>query len=110
VTKVVVLDGDERRFLSLLAGLEAHSEHHSAAAIRQEAISRGVEPARVRNVMTRPSAGIVGDEGDGQVWAGNPRLAAQMGASIDHPRLKALAADTETVIYFGRVSRVLGAV
>lgn len=110
ITKVVALDGNERRFLSLLAGLEAHSEHHSAAAIRQEAVSRGVEPAKVFNVITRPSAGIVGDDGGRQVWAGNPRLARQMDASIDHPMLKALAADTETVIYFGRDQQVMGAV
>ncbi len=110
VTKVVALEGDEQRFLSLLAGLEAHSEHPSAAAIRQEALSRGVEPAKVTNVVTRPSAGIVGDDGEGQVWAGNPRLVLQMSASIDHPMLKTLAADAETVIYFGRESRVMGAV
>lgn len=110
ITKVVALDGNERRFLSLLAGLEAHSEHHSAAAIRQEAVSRGVEPAKVLNVITRPSAGIVGDDGGRQLWAGNPRLATQMDASIDHPMLKALAADTETVIYFGRDQQVMGAV
>lgn len=110
ITKVVALDGNERRFLSLLAGLEAHSEHHSAAAIRQEAVSRGVEPAKVLNVITRPSAGIVGDDGGRQLWAGNPRLATQMDASIDHPMLKALAADTETVIYFGRDQVVMGAV
>lgn len=110
VTGVVALDGDERLFLSLLAGLEAHSEHHSAAAIRQEAASRGIAPVRVMNAITRPSAGIVGDDGEGQLWAGNPRLAVQMGASIDHPMLKALAADTQTVIYMGRDSRVMGAV
>jgi P-type E1-E2 ATPase len=61
-------------------------------------------------VVTRPSAGIVGDDGEGQVWAGNPRLVLQMSASIDHPMLKTLAADAETVIYFGRDSRVMGAV
>ncbi|WP_041344990.1 heavy metal translocating P-type ATPase [Nitrobacter winogradskyi] len=110
VTGVVALDGDERLFLSLLAGLEAHSEHHSAAAIRQEAASRGIAPIRVMNVITRPSAGIVGDDDKGQLWAGNPRLAVQMGAPIDHPMLKALAADTQTVVYVGRDSRVMGAV
>src|SRR5690606_5362459 len=83
---------------------------HSAAAIRQEAASRGIDPIRVMDVITRPSAGVVGDDGNGQLWAGNPRLVAQMGASIDNPRLKALAADTQTVIYMGRDSRVMGAV
>ncbi len=110
VTAVVALDGDEARFLALVAGLEAQSEHPSAAAIRQEAAGRGLAPVAVRDVITRPSAGIVGDDGEGQLWAGNPRLAAQMGAAIDHPALAALAADTQTVIYAGRGAQVLGAV
>jgi heavy metal translocating P-type ATPase len=110
VTQVVSLDGDELSFLSLLAGLEAQSEHHSAAAIRQEAAMRGVAPVGVSNVATRPSAGIVGGDGEGVLWAGNPRLAEQMGASIDHPALLALAADAQTVIYAGRDSHVRGAV
>lgn len=110
VNDVVALDGNETSFLSLLAGLEAQSEHHSAAAIRQEATSRGLTPVEVRDVATRPSAGIVGSDGEGQLWAGNPRLAAQMRASIDHPALLALAADAQTVIYVGRDSHVLGAV
>lgn len=110
VTAIVALDGDERGFLSLLAGLEAHSEHHSAAAIRQEAASRDIEPIIVANVATRPSAGIVGELEDDQIWAGNPRLATQMKASIDHLSLKALAADTQTVIYLGRGAHVMGAV
>jgi len=110
VTRVVALDGDEQGLLSLLAGIEAQSEHHSAAAIRQEAQSRSVAAADVTNVTARPSAGIVGDHAGGLLWAGNPRLAAEMKASVDHPALQALAADSETVIYLGRDSTVLGAV
>src|SRR5690606_20646227 len=75
VNRVVALDGDEEEFLRLLSGLEAHSEHHSAAAIRQEAARRSIVPARVENVATRPSAGIVGEFGRTRLWAGNPRLA-----------------------------------
>src|SRR5690606_15150125 len=104
------LDGNEEAFLALLAGLEAHSEHHSAAAIRREAADRSIRPVTVANVVTRPSAGIVGDYDGGQVWAGNPRLAAQMSAAIDHPALAALAADTQTVIYLGKGTSVLGAI
>lgn len=110
VTNVVALDGHEEGFLSLLSGIEAHSEHHSAAAIRHEAASRSVMAADVENVNTRPSAGIVGHHKQGLLWAGNPRLAAEMGASIDHPALQALAKDTQTVIYLGKDSAVLGAV
>jgi heavy metal translocating P-type ATPase len=110
VNKVVALDGDDKDLLSLLAGLEAQSEHHSAAAIRREAAARGITPIKVSDVANRPSAGIVGTQGESRLWAGNPRLAAQMGASVDHPALRALASDTQSIIYVGRDSSVLGAV
>lgn len=110
VNRVVALDGNEGKFLGLIAGLEAHSEHHSAAAIRQEAARRDITPAYIDNVVSRPSAGIVGEQGQARLWAGNARLAAQMGAPIDHPAMAALAQDSQTVIYLGRDSAVLGAV
>jgi Cd2+/Zn2+-exporting ATPase len=110
VTGLVALDGDESRFLSLLAGLEAHSEHHSAKAIRQAATERGIAFAQVSDVFNRPSAGIVGEHADGMLWAGNPRLASQMNAPIDHPALATLSDTSQTVIYLGLGSQVLGAV
>jgi Cd2+/Zn2+-exporting ATPase len=110
VNRIVALDGDDRAFLALLVGLEAQSEHHSAEAIRIAAQTRGITPVEVSNVTTRPSAGIVGADAIGPLWAGNPRLAAEMGAPLDHPALRALAADNHTVIYLGRESCVLGAV
>ena len=110
VSGVVALDGDEAGFLSLLSGLEAHSEHHSGAAIRQEAENRGLTPIPVENVITRPSAGIIGNLNGTKLWAGNRRMAKQMGASIDHPDLEDMTQDTETVIYAGRDSELLGAV
>ena len=110
VQGVVALDGDETRFLSLLAGLEAQSEHHSAAAIRREASARGIALIQVGNVSNRPSAGIVGDIPEGQLWAGNTRLATGMGAAIDHPALTRLSEDSQTIVYLGLGSKVLGAV
>lgn len=110
VKELVVLDGDDARFLSLLAGLEAQSEHHSAAAIRREATARGITIVPVEEVGNRPSAGIVGVIPEGQLWAGNSRLADQMGATIDHPALKNLSDASETIIYLGLNANVLGAV
>lgn len=111
VTGVVALDGDEARLMALLAGVEANSEHHSAAAIRAEAARRGIAPLAVADVVTRPSAGVVGqDAGGAPIWAGNPRLAAQHGAVPDHPALAALEADSQSVVYAGRGTQVLGAV
>ena len=110
VTQVVVLDGNEAAFLSLLAGLEAHSEHHIATAIRREAKDRGLPLANISGVSTQPGIGITGHDALGSVWAGNPYLAKDMGATIDSPRLQDLARGSDTVIYLGRGQEVLGAV
>ncbi|MEF9602184.1 HAD-IC family P-type ATPase, partial [Paracoccus sp. PXZ] len=104
------LDGDEDRFLSLLAGLEAHSEHHLAAAIRREIAARGLDAASVADVTARPGIGIEGSDALGPLWAGNPYLAEEMNASINHPALQALADGAHTVVYLGRGETVLGAV
>src|SRR5690606_25311853 len=80
VTQVVALDRNEERFLSLLGGLEAHSEHHIAAAIRGEISARGLDPASVVDVSARPGVGIEGVDALGPVWAGNFYLVEEMGA------------------------------
>ncbi len=110
VTQIVALNGDEAGFLSLLAGLEAHSEHHIAAAIRHEAGRRGLDPTEVTEVSAHPGVGITGRDALGLVWAGNPYLATEMGAPVDAARLQALADGADTVIYLGRGAEVLGAV
>lgn len=110
VTQIVALDGDEAGFLSLLAGLEAHSEHHVATAIRREAAKRGLDSTEVSEVSARPGIGITGHDTLGPVWAGNPYLAEEMGAPADAPRLQVLANGADTVIYLGRDCQVLGAV
>ena len=110
VTEIIALDGDEAGFLSLLAGLEAHSEHHIAAAIRREVASRGLDPAQVADVNARPGIGIEGSDALGPVWAGNAYLAEDMKAATAHPALQALADGANTVVYLGRGATVLGAV
>ncbi|WP_035030659.1 heavy metal translocating P-type ATPase [Aquamicrobium defluvii] len=110
VTQVVALDRNEERFLSLLGGLEAHSEHHIAAAIRGEISARGLDPASVVDVSARPGVGIEGVDALGPVRAGNFYLVEEMGAQTDHPGLKRLTDNAETVIYLGRGATVLGAI
>ncbi|WP_299364764.1 cation-translocating P-type ATPase [uncultured Paracoccus sp.] len=109
VTQVVALDGDADRFLALLAGLEAQSEHHIAAAIRRSAAARGIKGAAITDVTSRAGKGIIGRSDEGTLWAGNPYLADEMGADLRHPALAALDTSAETVIYLGRGPQVLGA-
>lgn len=100
----------ETAFLSLVAGLEAQSEHPIAAAIRSHARQRAVAPARIGDVRSFPGEGIAGADASGGIWAGNTHMAARMGARIDAPDFAALAEGAHTVIWLGRGARVLGAV
>ena len=94
-------------FLSLLAGLEAQSEHPIADAIRRALAERGLTATPVHDVQAHPSEGITGQDATGPIWAGNPRMAARMGAVLPH-----IAAQdgAETLIWLGRGTQVLGAV
>jgi heavy metal translocating P-type ATPase len=109
VTRVVAL-GPEEEFLRLLGGLEAQSEHHIAAAIARELARRGLTPAAVSHVTTTPSEGITGMDDQGPLWAGNPRMAARMGADLTDAAYAGLQDGSETVIWLGRGPRLLGAV
>ncbi|MDF1606828.1 cation-translocating P-type ATPase [Hoeflea sp. YIM 152468] len=110
VTGIVALDGDETAFLLALASVEANSEHHIAAALRREAERRGLVLHPVQDVQAIPSAGIVGRDAEGPVWAGNTRMAEMMAASTDEVRFRALQESAETVVYLGRGAQILGAV
>jgi len=110
VTAVVPLALPVDDFLSLLAGIESDSEHPIADAIRRAAHGRALTPAPVSGVRAHPSEGITGTDATGPVWAGNPRMAARMGADLDDPRLDDLVAASETVVYLGRGAELLGAV
>ena len=110
VSELVVLEGDKTGFVAMLAGIEAASEHHIAAAVLRAAEARGVVPVAVRNVQAWPSEGITGTDAVGPLWAGNMRMAARMGADLGHPALTDLQAGAQTIVYLGRGALVLGAV
>lgn len=110
VTRVLPLEGDEDALLALAAGIESQSEHPIAAAIRRAAEARGLLVQPPRDVISSPSEGIVGTDDSGQVWAGNPRMAARMGADIGHGALAEMQDGAETVVYFGRGAQLLGAI
>lgn len=108
VTGLVVLEGDEASFLSLVAGLQAQSEHPIAAAIRAEAAARRLTPAPVTDVQSLASEGITGQHATGPLWAGNLRMLDRMGGTLP-PRIVPLADGAETLVLVGRGPTVLGA-
>jgi P-type E1-E2 ATPase len=110
VTGVVSLMGEEAGFLSLLAGIEAQSEHPIAGALRREVAKRGHLPILVTDVLSAPSEGITGRDDKGPLWAGNPRMVQRMGAVLNHVLLQDLASSPQTVVYLGREAQLLGAV
>ncbi|MFN3743099.1 MAG: heavy metal translocating P-type ATPase [Hyphomicrobiaceae bacterium] len=110
VTAIVSPVMPENDFLSLLAGLEAQSEHSIAEAIRDAAKRRGLAAASVADVVAHPSEGITGRDRVGTIWAGNPRMAARMGADLADPAYQHLARAAQTVIWMGRGKHLLGAV
>lgn len=110
VTRVLPLQGDEDALLALAAGIESQSEHPIAAAIRRAAEAHGLLVQPPRDVTSSPSEGIAGTDDDGQVWAGNPRMAARMGADIAQGALAEMQDGAETVVYLGRGSQLLGAI
>lgn len=109
LTGLIALEGTEDEILALLAGVEAHSEHPIADAIRRAAETRGLVPVAVGNVTSSPSEGIAGADANGTVWAGNPRMAVRMGADLGHGALTGLQDGAQTVVYLGRGDRLLGA-
>lgn len=110
VTRILPLHGDEDALLALAAGIESQSEHPIAAAIRRAAEVRGLSIQPPRDVTSSPSEGIVGTDDSGEVWAGNPRMVARMGADIAHSALAAMQDGSETVVYIGRGTRLVGAI
>ena len=110
VTRILSLQGDEDALLAFAAGIESQSEHPIAAAIRRAADARGLSVPSLRDMTSSPSEGIVGCDDSGLVWAGNPRMAARMGADIKQGPLVEMQDGAETVVYFGRGTQVLGAI
>jgi P-type E1-E2 ATPase len=110
VTAIAAPAGEDA-FLRLLGGIEAQSEHPIAGAIRQELAARGLVADAVRDVTACPSEGLTGTAPDGRpLWAGNPRMAARMGADLDAAAWRGLAAGDQTLVWLGSGRDVIGAV
>jgi heavy metal translocating P-type ATPase len=96
--------GTREDALGLVAAIERYSEHPLGAAIVRDAEARGAAIPAACDLEIRKGIGIAGRAGGLVVFAGNRRMAAEAGASID-PELETTAAAWEaegrTTTFFG---------
>lgn len=109
VGRIVAPGMEEDAFLTLLAGLEAQSEHPVATAIRREVAERGLVVSERPDVRSLPSEGIASGQGGTMLWAGNLRLVKRMGAYLHADWLADLQAEDHTLIYVGQGAHLIGA-
>jgi len=102
VTKVVPAEGvDSLELLRLAASLERHSEHPLAAAIVEEALSRGLELLEAKDFEALVGLGIRGDVAGRRVAVGSLRLLEQLGMDPQPVKAQAepLAAEGQAAVY-----------
>ncbi len=81
----------EREILSLLAALESKSEHPIAHAVVAHAAAAKIPPAALESFESLQGRGVKGTMGGKLYYAGNERLARELGVAFDDKSI-----DTET--------------
>ncbi|MCK6548905.1 heavy metal translocating P-type ATPase, partial [Myxococcota bacterium] len=102
LTDVVALDDrDAHALLSLVASVEAESEHPIGRAITRDASSRGATPSPVEGFSMSPGGGVSGRVGGARVVVGTAEHlgAAGVDATPLEARAEALAAAGKTPIF-----------
>ena len=107
LVSVTALEGvEENDALGLMAALESASEHPLAAAILRAAGERGVSALGLGEFEARPGRGVIGRVDGRLLWAGGPRMAAELGAGRP-TELDAVEQRGHTAVLLGEGERVL---
>ena len=105
-----ILTADESALLQLAASSEASSGHPLAQAVLREAESRGIAPAAVDRVENLPGFGLVAQQGDVVIAAGNDKLMhkLQVDLSAVEARAPHLEEAGKTLLYFAKNGALAG--
>ena len=105
-----ILTADESALLQLAASIEASSGHPLAQAVLREAESRGIAPAAVDRVENLPGFGLVAQQGDAVIAAGNDKLMhkLQVDLSAVEARAPQLEEAGKTLLYFAKNGALAG--
>jgi heavy metal translocating P-type ATPase len=112
LTDVHTFDGmSEAEVLSLVAGIEARSEHPLAGAIVRAAAERGIEAGELEVFEVIPGKGVRGRVDGHTIEVGSPRWMVALGHTLAGGELERLANTAKTPICVaidGHMSAVLG--
>ncbi len=101
---------DEGGLLALAAGLEAHSNHPLAAAVREAAAAKGLQAAGARDLETVPGRGLHGRVEGCELWLGSPAWMEELGHPLSALAAAAAALESEghTLLVLADGERCLG--
>ncbi len=110
VTDIQPVQGDEDSLLAIAAGLEYHSEHPLARAIRQMAEERKVQARTMRDTRALAGSGIQGRDGDTGWYLGEPGLFERLGIDLGPwaETIRRWQEEGKTVVLVGTDSRLEG--
>ncbi len=80
---LAAVEGKERELLALAGAVQQGSAHPLAGAVIEAARSRGLAPAPAGEAESLPGRGVRARVDGAEVWLGNARLMAELGADTD---------------------------
>jgi len=112
VTRVVALDGDRDRLLSLAAGLEQGSEHPLAQAIVTHAQEQGMDLAPVSGFQALNGKGVEADHEGQKLRLGNRRWLDDQGIELSEldAEAESIATEAGTPLFLALGGQALGVI
>ncbi len=99
-----LIAADPASLLALAASIEASSTHPLAQAVLREAKNRGISPAPVDRVENLPGYGLVAQQENAVIAAGNEKLMEKLGVDLSAvaEQARALEEGGKTLLYFAK--------
>ena len=98
----------KKALLKLAAALERSSEHPLAEAIMAHAEEAGIVARTVEDFHAVPGCGVTAREGQNRVAAGNAKLMAELGITVEAETVEAFARDGKTPLVFAKNGQFMG--
>ncbi|MDQ3487074.1 MAG: heavy metal translocating P-type ATPase [Acidobacteriota bacterium] len=103
-------DHSREELLSILGGIEGHSDHPLARAILRYVREQNIAPAEASEVQAVQGRGVTARIGGAAYWAGSHRYLEERGQETPdvHTRIEAMSDAGRTVVIVGKDDHVCG--